>query len=47
MGGYAVAPFAGAWIEILKAGDTVTNVKVAPFAGAWIEIVSFVTSQPI
>ena len=34
----AVAPFAGAWIEIyawLK-GDEL--LEVAPFAGAWIEI---------
>ena len=34
----AVAPFAGAWIEIviLQAADR--RVMVAPFAGAWIEI---------
>ena len=33
-----VAPFAGAWIEIVLNGLTkITNI-VAPFAGAWIEI---------
>ena len=35
---FAVAPFAGAWIEI-KYHLRYTNVLyVAPFAGAWIEI---------
>ena len=34
----AVAPFAGAWIEIRDASETVTSMVVAPFAGAWIEI---------
>ena len=33
-----VAPFAGAWIEMLRAGYSTDNVAVAPFAGAWIEI---------
>ena len=34
----AVAPFAGAWIEIARM-DIYKPVKsVAPFAGAWIEI---------
>ena len=33
-----VAPFAGAWIEILKLADDKIYVVVAPFAGAWIEI---------
>ena len=34
----AVAPFAGAWIEMIT--DKVVGVvqSVAPFAGAWIEI---------
>ena len=33
-----VAPFAGAWIEILiGTSDKISNI-VAPFAGAWIEI---------
>ena len=36
---FAVAPFAGAWIEIdAYASDVVRSVIVAPFAGAWIEI---------
>ena len=35
-----VAPFAGAWIEILSDFKDGTVFDVAPFAGAWIEIVS-------
>ena len=36
----AVAPFAGAWIEIKNTmGFEEVRVIVAPFAGAWIEIV--------
>ena len=35
----AVAPFAGAWIEIFLSGFCFSNAStVAPFAGAWIEI---------
>ena len=33
-----VAPFAGAWIEILRQEDVRPLTDVAPFAGAWIEI---------
>ena len=33
-----VAPFAGAWIEIVSPILARTPLKVAPFAGAWIEI---------
>ena len=33
-----VAPFAGAWIEIISSVMISTSVKVAPFVGAWIEI---------
>ena len=34
-----VAPFAGAWIEIMYTGNEVSEMLyVAPFAGAWIEI---------
>ena len=36
--GAVVAPFAGAWIEILIYYPFIGNVNVAPFAGAWIEI---------
>ena len=34
----SVAPFAGAWIEILLNTKTRPHLSVAPFAGAWIEI---------
>ena len=33
-----VAPFAGAWIEIVPVPGSVGSPDVAPFAGAWIEI---------
>ncbi|EDP25161.1 hypothetical protein COPEUT_02655 [Coprococcus eutactus ATCC 27759] len=33
-----VAPFAGAWIEILMKRVRLTKEIVAPFAGAWIEM---------
>ena len=33
-----VAPFAGAWIEILHPVSSGETHLVAPFAGAWIEI---------
>ncbi len=35
---FPVAPFAGAWIEILLFGGKLFVAVVAPFAGAWIEI---------
>ena len=35
-----VAPFAGAWIEIVLLGTCRHESNVAPFAGAWIEIPS-------
>ena len=34
----AVAPYAGAWIEMLKRNLVVYYHNVAPYAGAWIEI---------
>ena len=34
----AVAPLAGAWIEIQKLAKFCTIYWVAPLAGAWIEI---------
>ena len=37
----SVAPFAGAWIEILTSFPRCLLVVVAPFAGAWIEIQHF------
>ena len=33
-----VAPFTGAWIEIIAGGSTASTGRVAPFTGAWIEI---------
>ena len=33
-----VAPFAGAWIEIVGCCTRMNLPVVAPFAGAWIEI---------
>ena len=33
-----VAPHAGAWIEISKAGTRTLKTVVAPHAGAWIEM---------
>ena len=33
-----VAPFAGAWIEILSEMQRHGIARVAPFAGAWIEM---------
>ncbi len=33
-----VAPFTGAWIEMVCEGPTGINLLVAPFTGAWIEI---------
>ena len=35
---FAVAPFAGAWIEIYNSYFQILRLSVAPFAGAWIEI---------
>ena len=35
-----VAPFAGAWIEIIADDNYIKFCIVAPFAGAWIEIVT-------
>ena len=35
---FAVAPSAGAWIEILLIEAKCQNLFVAPSAGAWIEI---------
>ncbi len=35
---FAVAPLAGAWIEILPAASPAGYAPVAPLAGAWIEI---------
>ena len=33
-----VAPFTGAWIEIVTSGKQPTLCAVAPFTGAWIEM---------
>ena len=34
----AVAPFTGAWIEIIRTALERGRPLVAPFTGAWIEI---------
>ena len=37
-----VAPFAGAWIEIIQRFIRLTElIPVAPFAGAWIEMAAY------
>ena len=36
----AVAPLAGAWIEMLTTSPCRVRITVAPLAGAWIEILS-------
>ena len=36
----AVAPLAGAWIEIISQLEMMQKIAVAPLAGAWIEISS-------
>ena len=33
-----VAPFVGAWIEIIRSLPMELSTCVAPFVGAWIEI---------
>ena len=33
-----VAPYTGAWIEILPMQQMGADLKVAPYTGAWIEI---------
>ena len=38
LGCFAVAPYAGAWIEIILLMKIFVLVNVAPYAGAWIEI---------
>ena len=35
---YMVAPFVGAWIEIMTMERLLAQQRVAPFVGAWIEI---------
>ena len=37
----AVAPYAGAWIEIDHCAEHGQQHRVAPYAGAWIEILAF------
>ena len=39
-GGMVVAPFTGAWIEIIPIENVLgQKIRVAPFTGAWIEII--------
>ena len=35
---FAVAPHAGAWVEIVSWGYMLLSLYVAPHAGAWVEI---------
>ena len=35
---FAVAPLAGAWVEIAKSLMVIVQEAVAPLAGAWVEI---------
>ena len=35
---FAVAPHAGAWIEMSRSNTAAVQTYVAPHAGAWIEI---------
>ena len=37
--GVCVAPYAGAWIEIIAYLKLTTLECVAPYAGAWIEMI--------
>ena len=41
----AVAPFAGAWIEMTLLHPHIRLRQVAPFAGAWIEIAKLCTNN--
>ena len=36
----SVAPFTGAWIEIVRAWHLARLDEVAPFTGAWIEMIA-------
>ena len=43
--GHHVAPFMGAWIEILTSMTMAAEGReVAPFMGAWIEITTYATA---
>ena len=35
---HGVAPYAGAWVEIMIALFLLAPIIVAPYAGAWVEI---------
>ena len=41
-----VAPFTGAWIEILGKDGSIADYQVAPFTGAWIEICAGLSACP-
>ena len=42
-----VAPFAGAWIEIVWSVGNSIRKTVAPFAGAWIEMIVLITGKEV
>ena len=43
--GCQVAPFTGAWIEMLNIGGYSYTIDVAPFTGAWIEMTRMFTPR--
>ena len=44
---YAVAPFVGAWIEIVISLRSRYRAAVAPFVGAWIEILTTLAEHTV
>ncbi len=41
-----VAPYMGAWIEIVQGSTSTTACRVAPYMGAWIEMIFQPSPQP-
>ena len=41
----AVAPYTGAWIEIIHKSSVFAPCAVAPYTGAWIEMTSYICFQ--
>ena len=42
-----VAPFTGAWIEIMTGSPKISSMFVAPFTGAWIEMIALAMASEI
>ena len=38
---FAVAPLAGAWVEMMSVNNSSSSFQVAPLAGAWVEIIYY------